>query len=52
MLNVLSRKGNVVCFDLVEVAPQYDPTDTSTRVAAMLILYFMGFIYRERQRRE
>ena len=50
MLDALSRKGNVVCFDLVEVAPQYDPTDTSTRVAAMLMLYFMGFIDRERRR--
>lgn len=49
MLEALSKKGDVICFDLVEVAPQYDHTDTSTRVAAMIMLYFMGFIDKQRR---
>lgn len=48
MLEALSRKGEVVCFDLVEVAPQYDPAGVTPRIAALIMLYFMGFI-RKRQ---
>lgn len=48
MLEALSRKGEIVCFDFVEVAPQYDHTETTTRVAAMVMLYFMGFIQKQR----
>lgn len=51
MLEALSKKGDIVCFDMVEVAPQYDHSETSTRIAAMLMLYFMGFIDRERKKR-
>jgi agmatinase len=50
MLEALSRLGEVVCFDFVEVAPQYDHTETTTRVAAMIMLYFMGFIQKQRER--
>ncbi len=48
MLEALSKKGNIVCFDFVEVAPQYDHSETTTRVAAMIMLYFMGFIQKQR----
>jgi len=48
MLEALSRKGEIVCFDLVEVAPQYDPAGITPRIAALIMLYFMGFI-RKRQ---
>ena len=48
-LEAVSRKGQVVCFDLVEVAPQYDPTGTTSRIAALIMLHFMGFILKERE---
>lgn len=51
MLQALSKKGEIVCFDLVEVAPQYDHTETTTRIAAMTMLYFMGFILQQRRLR-
>ena len=51
MLEALSKKGEIVCFDFVEVAPQYDPTAVTTRVAAMTMLYLMGFIYEQKMAR-
>ena len=50
MLEALSRKGEIVCFDLVEVAPQYDHSEATTRIAALIMLYFMGFIQKQRLR--
>jgi agmatinase len=47
-LEGLSKKGNVVGFDLVEVAPQYDPTNTTTRVASLIILNFIAFILKNK----
>lgn len=44
-LEALSKKGEIVCFDFVEVAPQYDQTAVTTRIAAMTMLYLMGFIH-------
>ena len=49
LLEALSRKGKIVCFDFVEVAPPYDPTAVTTRIAAMTMLYMMGFIYEQQQ---
>ncbi len=49
MLEALSKKGNVICFDMVEVAPQYDHSEATTRIAAMIMLQFMGFIERDRR---
>ncbi|PID03022.1 agmatinase [Sporosarcina sp. P2] len=46
----IAEKGNVVCFDLVEVAPQYDPTGATTRVAAMTMLNFMGHILKNKEK--
>lgn len=46
----IAEKGNVICFDLVEVAPQYDPTNSTTRVAAMTMLNFMGHILKQKER--
>jgi agmatinase len=42
------RMGEVVAFDLVEVAPQYDPAGVTCRVAAMTILNMMGQIMKNR----
>ncbi|MFD2831251.1 agmatinase [Corticicoccus populi] len=47
-LEGISKKGNVAGFDLVEVAPQYDPTDTTTRTASLVILNFIAFILKNR----
>ena len=50
MLEALAQKGDVVCFDFVEVAPQYDHTETTTRVAAMTMLNFMGHILKKKEK--
>ena len=52
ILYLLAKKGNIIAFDLVEVAPQYDPTNTTNRVAAMVILEFMGLIANARADRK
>ncbi|WP_143560950.1 arginase family protein [Sporosarcina sp. P1] len=44
MVIEITETGNIVCFDLVEVAPQYNSTDATTRIAAMTMLNFMGHI--------
>ena len=49
VLEGLARKGEVVAFDMVEVAPQYDPTGVTPRVAAMTMLDFMGHIMLNRR---
>ena len=49
ILTGISKMGTVVGFDLVEVAPQYDPTATTTRVAAMTMLHFMSQIMKHKK---
>jgi agmatinase len=44
MLSGICQMGEIVGCDLVEVAPQYDPTGTTQRVAAMTILHMMSQI--------
>lgn len=51
LLEAIAKKGDVVCFDLVEVAPQYDPSGATSRIAALIMLHFMGFILKERERK-
>ncbi len=50
VLQGLARRGDVVGIDLVEVAPAYDPTDSTQILAAQLLLNFLGFIFHERAR--
>ena len=45
----IAKKGNVVGFDLVEVAPQYDPSGITCRLGAMTMLAFLGYIMKERE---
>lgn len=52
LLELIAKKGKIICFDLVEVAPQYDSTMATTRVAAMTILSLMGYILKEKERTE
>ena len=47
----LARRGDVVGIDLVEVAPAYDPTESTQILAAQLLLNFLGFIFHHRAKR-
>ena len=44
-LQGLTKRGNVVGVDLVEVAPAYDPSESTQILAAQLLLNFIGFIF-------
>lgn len=48
ILQGLTKRGDVVGIDLVEVAPAYDPTESTQILAAQLLLNFLGFIFHER----
>ncbi len=50
LLQGLSKRGDVVGIDLVEVAPDYDHTGSTAFLAAQLLLNFLGFIFHERQK--
>ncbi|HJV24084.1 MAG TPA: agmatinase [Aromatoleum sp.] len=41
-------RGNIVGMDLVEVAPAYDPTGTTSILAAQLLMNSIGFIFHAR----
>jgi len=45
ILQGLASRGDVVGIDLVEVAPAYDPTDSTQILAAQILLNFLGFIF-------
>lgn len=49
LLRAIARRFPVACVDLVEVAPQYDPTGATCRIAALTLLEFMGQILKRRQ---
>jgi len=48
MLQVVARRHEVVGIDLVEVAPDYDPTGSTSVLAAQVLLNFLGFIFAAR----
>ncbi len=48
ILQGLSKRGDVVGIDLVEVAPAYDPSESTQILAAQLLLNFIGFIFHNR----
>ena len=48
LLQQVAKNNNVVGIDLVEVAPDYDPTDSTAILAAQILLNFLGFIFHER----
>ena len=52
ILQGLANRGNVVGIDLVEVAPAYDPTESTQILAAQLLLNFLGFIFHARASRK
>ncbi|SDJ22458.1 agmatinase [Lutimaribacter saemankumensis] len=48
MMQALARRHEVVGIDLVEVAPDYDPTGSTSILAAQLLLNTLGFIFHAR----
>ena len=49
ILQGLAQCGQVAGIDLVEVAPAYDPTDSTQILAAQLLLNFIGFIFNHKK---
>lgn len=49
LLQGLSKRGDVIGMDLVEVAPDYDSSGSTSFLAAQILLNFIGFIFHERQ---
>lgn len=50
LLQEVSKKNEIIGIDLVEVAPAYDLTDTTSILAAQILLNFLGFIFHERSK--
>ncbi|MEC9342701.1 MAG: agmatinase [Pseudomonadota bacterium] len=48
LLDGLARRGSVAGVDLVEVAPDYDPSGSTSTLAAQLLLNFIGRILHHR----
>ena len=48
MLQEVAKNHEVVGMDLVEVAPDYDPTQSTSILAAQILLNFLGFIFHAR----
>ncbi len=48
MMQALAQRHEVVGIDLVEVAPDYDPTGSTAILAAQLLLNTLGFIFHAR----
>ncbi len=49
-LQQLTSRNMVVGIDLVEVAPDYDPTGSTSTLAAQVLLNFLGFIFHNKAR--
>lgn len=45
LLQGLANRGDVIGMDLVEVAPDYDTTGSTSFLAAQILLNFIGFIF-------
>jgi agmatinase len=45
LLQQVARNHEVVGMDLVEVAPDYDPSQSTQILAAQVLLNFLGFIF-------
>ncbi|WP_270728474.1 agmatinase [Shimia sp. Alg240-R146] len=48
MLQALAKRNDVVGIDLVEVAPDYDQSGSTSILAAQVLLNFLGFIFHAR----
>ena len=48
MLQEVSKHHEIIGIDLVEVAPDYDPTGSTAILAAQVLLNVLGFIFHQR----
>ncbi len=48
LLQGVARAHDIIGMDLVEVAPDYDPTGSTSILAAQILLNFLGFIFHAR----
>ena len=48
LLKAVAERHEVVGMDLVEIAPDYDPTGSTQILAAQILLNFLGFIFHAR----
>ncbi|MEM6932903.1 MAG: agmatinase [Pseudomonadota bacterium] len=49
LLQSVARRSHIVGIDLVEVAPDYDPTGSTSILAAQLLMNLLGFIFHARE---
>jgi agmatinase len=49
LLQEVAKSHDIVGIDLVEVAPDYDPTGSTAILAAQILLNFLGFIFAARR---
>ena len=50
LIQGLSKRGNIIGMDLVEVAPAYDPTGITAILAAQILMNSIGFIFYEKSK--
>ncbi|MEL6998902.1 MAG: arginase family protein, partial [Pseudomonadota bacterium] len=50
ILQGAAKRHEIVGIDLVEVAPDYDPTGSTSILAAQLLMNFLGFIFHARSK--
>ena len=48
LLQDVAKRHDIIGIDLVEVAPDYDPTGSTAILAAQLLLNLLGFIFHQR----
>jgi len=48
LLQQITKQGDVIGIDLVEVSPDHDPAGVTSFLAAQLLMNFLGFIMHER----
>ena len=48
ILQIVAREHRIVGIDLVEVAPDYDPTGSTSILAAQLLMNLLGFVFHAR----
>jgi agmatinase len=51
ILQGLAKQGDIVGIDLCEVAPDYDPSGSTSFLAAQVLLNLLGYIFHERGKR-
>ena len=48
LLQSITLQNHIIGIDMVEVAPDYDPTGSTAILAAQILLNFLGFIFSKR----